>query len=166
MPRISIICFVALVIVLGGCKTMPPFDEEPSQFASDSELAKRDAARKVQCNKNPVTPIVRIPALMPSSSIRTGKVSFVFDLDDAGTPTNVRIRKATEELFIPNTLRSLETWKYTARSPAEPLSKRKNLCSSQTFKLTDERGRVIPTWEDVKQRNKSYQKYKNYLANN
>ena len=158
-------CLVASMIALGGCKTMPPFDEAPSNFASASELTKRDVAGKIQCNKNPATPIVRIPAVMPPNSIRTGKVTFVFDLDDAGTPTNVRIRNATEELFIPNTLRSLETWKYTARSPAEPLSKRKNLCASQTFKLTDERGRMIPSWTDVKQRNKTYQRYKNYLAN-
>jgi len=144
---------------------MPSFDEAPSKFASASELAKRDAAEKIQCNKNPAAPIVRIPAYMPPSAIRTGKVNFVFDLDDAGTPTNVRIIKATEELFIPNTLSSLKTWKYTAKSPKELMSKRKNLCSSQTFKLTDERGRVLPTWEDVKLKNKTYQRYKNYLAN-
>lgn len=138
----------------------PAFDSNPLSTASAAKLEARAAASKIQCNTDAAEPIVRIPSYFPPRAIRTGQTRFVFDLDDVGTPTNVRIVHATEEVFVQPTLRSLKKWKYAEKRPGEPESKRKNLCSVMTFRLQDERGRIIPTWDDIVAKNEAYRKYK------
>lgn len=156
--------FILGGLCLTGCATNSiPFDKKPSSFASASVLAKRTAAAQTKCNDG-AKPITRLPPIMPKNAFRTGHVSFIFDLDDTGALENIRVTKATEEIFVRPTLRSLETWKYTERSQGEPASNRKNICSSLMFSFRDERGMNIPTWSDVEAENAAYQRYKNILA--
>jgi len=146
---------------LAGCASSgPPFDSNPPNPPSASVLADRAALSKIQCNADASNPIVRIPPAFPPRAIRTGRTEFIFDLDDAGMPINIRITSATEEIFIRPSLKSVRKWKYAAKSPTEPESNRKNLCSRLTFRLQDARGRIIPTWDDVAAKNDTYKRYK------
>lgn len=149
-----------------GSSELTRFERPPENFASAADLSKREAASKLPCNSDGAKPVERPLALLPSGAIRigrTGYVRFIFDLDDAGGVTNLRIREATEERFIPPSLTALDMWKYEEKYAGEPAAKRKNICSSMHFNINDERGRLTPTWRDVETQTAAYEKYKAYL---
>ena len=157
----SILCYATAGIILMGCATSPPpFDKKPDSFPTAAQLAKRQATNQIECNKNGAAPIVRIPPIFPPTAFRTGVVNFMFDLDDQGAPINIRVKDATEEVFVRPAVKNVKKWKYTGKRPGEAESKRKNLCSRLTFMLQDERGRKIPTWVDIEQKNSAYKRYK------
>jgi len=156
------ICLISTGLFLAGCATQPkPFDTPPARFASAAELAKRDAAKALKCNTDGAEPTFRSPGLFPFDAVdRSGRVAFIFDLDDAGKPIHLRITNATEEVFVQPTRKAVATWEYAAKVPGEVVSKRENICSSLNFALQDDRGRRIPTWTDIELKNRTYQKYK------
>jgi len=166
MRHLILIAFTLSGGVLASCATSIPFDRPPEKFPSAAELSKREAVSQLTCIKDPAKPVARSPGLYPfSDGIRTGRVEFIFDLDEAGKTKNIRIRSASEEVFVPHAFKTVETWQYEARQLGEPANKRENLCSSLTFMLQDERGRAIPTWTDIEEQTKAYQRYKRYLEN-
>jgi len=131
---------------LMGCAATAPsftskpasFDSVPTKFASAAEQAKRDEAAKIKCNTDASKPTNRTTPNYPfEKGVRSGKVKFIFDLDDFGMPIK----------------------------PGEPASKRMNICSSLNFTIWDDEGREIPTWPDVEDQNETYNKYKTYLEN-
>lgn len=160
----STMCNISAGLLLLGCAaTYPAFDKTPDRFASVEELAKREATRQITCNSDGPDATTRVPPIYPHEGFRSGRVAFMFDLDDAGKPINIRITEASEETFVRYTVRSLEQWKYPAKSPTEPLSKRKNLCSSLVFTLRDDNDYIIPSWTDVVEESEAYLNYKAYL---
>ena len=161
MPMMKFMALTLSAAVLTSCASKPPpFDSNPPAPLSAKILADRAAVSKIKCNGDPSKPLVRIPPIFPIRALRTGRTNFIFDLEDSGTPINIRIIDATEEIFVRPTVKAVEKWKYAAKMPGEAESKRKDICSRLTFRLQDERGRVIPMWTDIEAKNETYQKYK------
>ena len=166
MQKLISLSLVCAMMVGAGCASAPgPFNSAPTSFASESELANRASAKAITCNSDPADVVFRSPGIFPfESADRSGRVRFIFDLDDAGKPINLQITEATEEAFIPSTLKAVSEWAYAPKKSGELSAKRENICSSLNFVLRDDLGRRIPTWTDIVQENSAYQKYKEYVS--
>lgn len=163
MLKVILLATLSSGVILAGCATTKPFDSEPSSFPSASVLAKREVAQQAECNAHGATPLDLFPTPVPPKAIRSGYVSFKFDLTDAGQLENVEILTATEEIFVKPLIKSLDSWRYAAKRPEDSDMTRKNICSNMTFTLREKKcGERIPTWTDVEEQNLTYQKYKNF----
>jgi len=149
--------------LIGCASTLPAFDSDPPAPLSAETLKARAEASAVECNKDPVRPIIYVPPTFILEGLRSGRVSFVFDVSDIGRPQNIRVTEASEAAFVQPATKSVMKWKYVPKGRNEPASKRQNICTTVVFKLVDEQGREIPTWKDIETQNETYQDYKRGL---
>lgn len=89
-------------------------------------------------------PVMRIPPIMPGRARRSGHVNFKFDVSDEGKPINIEVVSATENVFVEPALKSLKVWDYEPLQADDNPESRKGLVTKITFRLSNERGKIIP----------------------
>jgi len=94
--------------------------------------------------KGDVIPLVRVPPIMPRSARRSGHVNVVFDVDEKGSPFNIRVLNSTEKLFEKPSIESVKKWKYANLEEVEDRQVRKDVSNKITFRLTNSQGKLIP----------------------
>ena len=89
-------------------------------------------------------PLVRIPPQMPPRAEKSGHCRVRFDVSPEGQPFNVVATSCTQNVFERPSIRSVQKWKYNPKiQDGRPVG-RTGVESKITFRLTDERGNIIP----------------------
>ena len=120
-----------------------------SALRQQGKLEEAEQAGLCQCwpydkpRKESVEPIERFPPDMPRFAQQSGYVVFNFDLDDTGTPTNISTITAWPDYYEEPAQKALEQWRYTEKAPGESDADRSDLVTTISFRLTDERGKMI-----------------------
>ena len=89
-------------------------------------------------------PILRIPPIMPSRAERSGHCQLRFDVSPNGAPYNVTALYCTQSLFERASIKSVQKWKYNPKLVGGQAVARSGVESKVSFRLNDERGRLIP----------------------
>ena len=89
-------------------------------------------------------PLVRIPPQMPPRAEKSGHCKVRFNVSPEGQPFDVQATYCTESLFKSASVRSVQKWKYNPKiQDGRPVG-RTGVESKISFRLTDERGNIIP----------------------
>ena len=89
-------------------------------------------------------PLVRIPPQMPPRAEKSGHCKVRFNVSPEGQPFDVQATYCTERMFESPSIRSVQKWKYNPKiQDGRPVG-RTGVESKITFRLTDERGNIIP----------------------
>ncbi len=89
-------------------------------------------------------PLVRIPPIMPPRAEKSGHCKVRFDVSPEGQPFNVMTTYCSSSVFKRSSIKSVQKWKYQPKvQDGRPVS-RAGVESTITYKLEDERGRLIP----------------------
>ncbi|MEP3891157.1 MAG: energy transducer TonB [Hellea sp.] len=99
---------------------------------------------KIAVSDRDAQPLVRIPPIMPPRAEKSGHCRVRFDVSPEGAPFNVTATYCTQSLFERSTIKSVTKWKYNPKIVDGRSVARKGVESKISFKLTDERGRLIP----------------------
>ena len=99
---------------------------------------------KIQVSDRDAQPLVRIPPIMPPRAEKSGHCKVRFDVSPEGAPFNVQATYCTQSLFERASIKSVQKWKYNPKIVDGRAVARSGVESKITFKLTDERGRMIP----------------------
>lgn len=89
-------------------------------------------------------PLVRIPPIMPPRAEKSGHCKVKFDVSPQGTPLNVVATYCTGSVFKRSSIKSVQKWKYNPKMLDGRAVSRKGVESQITFRLTDERGKLLP----------------------
>lgn len=99
---------------------------------------------KIAVSDRDAQPLVRIPPVMPPRAEKSGHCKMRFDVSPEGAPFNVVATYCTQRLFERASIKSVQKWKYNPKmQDGRPIS-RSGVETKITFKLADERGRLIP----------------------
>jgi len=99
---------------------------------------------KIAVSDRDAQPLVRIPPIMPPRAEKSGHCKVRFDVSPEGAPFNVTSTYCTSNVFKSASEKSVRKWKYNPKiQDGRPVG-RTGVESQITFKLTDERGRLIP----------------------
>lgn len=99
---------------------------------------------KIAVSDRDAQPLVRIPPVMPQRAEKSGHCRVRFDVSPEGAPFNVVATSCTQNVFERSSIKSVEKWKYNPKmSDGRPVARR-GVESKITFRLTDERGKIIP----------------------
>ncbi len=111
----------------------------------DFEAPKLDRANfKIAVSDRDAQPLVRIPPIMPPRAEKSGHCKVRFDVSPEGAPFNVVATYCTQNLFKRPTTKNVQRWKYNPKIvDGRPVS-RTGVETKITFRLTDERGNIIP----------------------
>lgn len=89
-------------------------------------------------------PLVRIPPIMPPRAEKSGHCKVRFNVSPEGQPFDVVATYCTERLFERPSIKSVQKWKYNPKiQDGRPVG-RVGVESKISFRLTDERGNIIP----------------------
>ena len=99
---------------------------------------------KIAVSDRDAQPLVRIPPQMPPNADRSGHCNVRFDVSPDGQPFNVQTTSCTDTVFKRASIRSVEKWKYQPKIQDGVAVGRTGVESKITFRLTDERGNIIP----------------------
>ena len=99
---------------------------------------------KIQVSDRDAQPLVRIPPIMPPRAERSGHCKVRFDVSPEGQPFNVEATFCTQSLFSRSSIKSVQKWKYNPKIVDGRAVSRSGVESKITFRLTDERGNIIP----------------------
>jgi protein TonB len=99
---------------------------------------------KIAVSDRDAQPLVRIPPIMPPRAETSGHCRVRFDVSPEGQPFNVVATYCTKKLFERASTKSVQKWKYNPKIVDGRSVSRSGVESKITFKLTDERGRLIP----------------------
>ncbi len=99
---------------------------------------------KIAVSDRDAQPLVRIPPIMPPRAEKSGHCKVQFDVSPAGAPFNVVATYCTSSVFKRSSIKSVQKWKYNPKIVDGLAVARKGVQSQITFKLTDERGNVLP----------------------
>jgi len=109
------------------------------------EAPKIDRANfKIQVSDRDAQPLVRIPPIMPPRAEKSGHCKVRFDVSPEGQPFNVVATYCTQKLFERSSVKSVQKWKYNPKIVDGRSVARSGVESKITFRLTDERGKIIP----------------------
>jgi len=117
------------------------------QVAGDLEDAEQ--AGLCQCwpydkpRNEDVTPIKRVPPVMPRNAVQSGYVVVEFDLTDEGRPTNKRVITSWPDYYEEPALKSLEDWEYSPRTAEQTDQDREDIVTTIRFLLTSQNGKPI-----------------------
>ncbi len=111
----------------------------------DFEAPKIDRGNfKIAVSDRDAQPLVRIPPIMPTRADKSGHCTVRFDVSPEGQPFNVEATYCTQSLFSRSSIKSVQKWKYNPKIVDGRSVARSGVESKITFRLTDERGRIIP----------------------
>jgi len=111
----------------------------------DFEAPKIDRTSfKIAVSDRDAQPLVRIPPTMPPNAEKSGHCRVSFDVSPDGRPFNVNATYCTSSVFKRATVRSVEKWKYQPKIQDGVAVGRTGVENKVTFRLMDERGRLIP----------------------
>lgn len=118
-------------------------------FDSDGTLEEAEAAGLCECwpfeaYKAKLVPIKRIPPIMPYAAERSGHANLMFDIDEDGKPTNIKVISSTEKVFEKPSIEAVEQWIYSPLSEENKDENRKDIATKITFVLSTASGRIIP----------------------
>ncbi len=99
---------------------------------------------KIQVSDRDAQPLVRIPPIMPPRAEKSGHCKVRFDVSPEGSPFNVTAPYCTQSLFSRASIKSVEKWKYNPKIVDGRSVARTGVESKITFRLQDERGKLIP----------------------
>ncbi len=99
---------------------------------------------KIQVSDRDAQPLVRIPPIMPPRAEKSGHCKVRFDVSPEGQPFNVVAPFCTQRLFERASIKSVQKWKYNPKIVDGRSVARSGVESKITFRLTDERGKIIP----------------------
>lgn len=99
---------------------------------------------KIQVSDRDAQPLVRIPPIMPPRAEKSGHCKVKFDVSPEGQPFNVEATYCSQSLFKRASIKSVQKWKYNPKIVDGRAVSRSGVESKITFKLADERGRIIP----------------------
>ena len=99
---------------------------------------------KIQVSDRDAQPLVRIPPIMPPRAEKSGHCKVRFDVSPEGQPFNVDTTYCTQSLFSRASIKSVQKWKYNPKIVDGRAVARSGVESKITFRLTDERGKIIP----------------------
>jgi len=89
-------------------------------------------------------PILRVAANMPPRAERSGHCKVIFDVSPLGEPYNIQAPFCSDRIFERPTLKAVAKWKYRPKVQGGQAVTRRGVKNQMTFKLTDERGQIIP----------------------
>lgn len=89
-------------------------------------------------------PLVRIPPIMPPRAEKSGHCKVRFDVSPQGAPFNVVATYCSGSVFKRSSIKSVQKWKYNPKMLDGRAVSRKGVESQITFRLTDERGNILP----------------------
>ena len=111
----------------------------------DFEAPKIDRKNfKIAVSDRDAQPLVRIPPIMPPRAEKSGHCRVKFDVSPEGAPFNVMTTFCTQRLFERATIKSVQRWKYNPKIVDGRAVARHGVENKVTYRLTDERGRIIP----------------------
>ncbi len=111
----------------------------------DFETPKLDRQNfKIAVSDRDAQPLVRIPPIMPPRAEKSGHCKVRFDVSPQGQPFNVVATYCTSSVFRRASIKSVEKWKYNPKIVDGRSVSRKGVESQITFRLSDERGNIIP----------------------
>lgn len=111
----------------------------------DFETPKLDRQNfKIAVSDRDAQPLVRIPPIMPPRAEKSGHCKVRFDVSAQGAPFNVIATYCTSSVFKRSSVRSVQKWKYNPKIMNGRTVARKGVESQITFRLTDERGNILP----------------------
>ena len=99
---------------------------------------------KIAVSDRDAQPLVRIPPIMPPRAEKSGHCKVRFDVSPQGAPFNVIATYCTGSVFKRASIKSVQKWKYNPKIVDGRSVARKGVESQITFRLTDERGRLLP----------------------
>ncbi len=99
---------------------------------------------KIQVSDRDAQPLVRIPPIMPPRAEKSGHCKVRFDVSPEGAPFNVTATYCTQKLFERSSIKSVQKWKYNPKIVDGRSVSRSGVESKISFRLTDERGKIIP----------------------
>ena len=99
---------------------------------------------KIAVSDRDAQPLVRIPPIMPPRAEKSGHCRVRFDVSPEGAPFNVTTTYCTQSLFSRATVKSVQKWKYNPKVVDGRNVARKGVENKVTYRLTDERGKIIP----------------------
>jgi len=99
---------------------------------------------KIAVSDRDAQPLVRIPPIMPPRAEKSGHCRVRFDVSPEGAPFNVVDTYCTQSVFKRASIKSVQKWKYNPKIVDGRSVARKGVESKITFRLTDERGKIIP----------------------
>ena len=99
---------------------------------------------KIAVSDRDAQPLVRIPPIMPPRAEKSGHCRVRFDVSPEGAPFNVTTTYCTQSLFSRATVKSVQKWKYNPKIVDGRQVARKGVENKVSYRLTDERGRIIP----------------------
>lgn len=99
---------------------------------------------KIAVSDRDAQPLVRIPPIMPPRAEKSGHCRVRFDVSPEGAPFNVETTYCTQSLFSRATIKSVQKWKYNPKVVDGRNVARKGVENKVTYRLSDERGRIIP----------------------
>lgn len=99
---------------------------------------------QIQVSDRDAQPLVRIPPIMPPRAEKSGHCNVRFDVSPDGAPFNVSATYCTASLFERASVKSVEKWKYNPKIVDGRSVSRTGVESKITFRLTDERGNILP----------------------
>lgn len=89
-------------------------------------------------------PILRFPPAMPQRANRSGHCDVRFNVSAQGVPYDIETTYCTQSLFQRSTLKSVAKWKYRPRIQNGQAVAMTGVKNRVTYRLTDERGNIIP----------------------
>ena len=111
----------------------------------DFEAPKIDRKNfKIAVSDRDAQPLVRIPPIMPPRAEKSGHCRVKFDVSPEGAPFNVMTTFCTQRLFERATVKSVQKWKYNPKVVDGRAVARNGVENKVTYRLTDERGQIIP----------------------
>lgn len=99
---------------------------------------------KIQVSDRDAQPLVRIPPIMPPRAEKSGHCRVKFNVSPEGAPFDVQTTFCTSSVFRSATVKSVQKWKYNPKIVDGRSVSRTGVESKVTFRLTDDRGRIIP----------------------
>ena len=91
-----------------------------------------------------VQPLVRIAPIMPPRAEKSGHCKVRFNVSAEGTPYDVQTTYCTQSLFERATIKSVTRWKFNPKVVNGRHVAMTGVENKVTYRLTDERGQLIP----------------------
>lgn len=111
----------------------------------DFETPKLDRQNfKIAVSDRDAQPLVRIPPIMPPRAEKSGHCKVRFDVSAQGAPFNVIATYCSSSVFKRPSIKSVQKWKYNPKIMNGRTVSRTGVESQITFRLTDERGNILP----------------------